>query len=62
MAREIKVTFKKMERVGFNQKKFDKDVNKYTKELIKKGYSEGEARNIAIRYHNIYKDQYIIWG
>lgn len=59
---EIKVTCKKLEKIGFNQKKFDKDVSRYTKQLQKKGYSFEEAKDIATRYHNIYHDQYYIWG
>lgn len=60
---EIKVVFKKMERVGFDQKKFDRKVNRYAKQLMKdNGYSESEAKTIATKYYNIYKDQFIIWG
>ena len=59
---EITVTCKKLEKVGFDQKRFGRKVNSYAKELQKKkGYSPAEAKEIATKYYNIYHDQFYIW-
>ena len=61
MEREIKVTFKKMERVGFDQAQYDKFVANHVRCFMRQGQTEEEAQESAESICSMYKHHFRIY-
>ena len=61
MEREIKVTFKKMERVGFDQAQYDKFVANHVRCFMRQGQTKEEAQESAESICSMYKHHFRIY-
>lgn len=61
MTREIKVTSKKLENVGFDKAQYDKFVANHVKYFMKQGQTKEEAQESAESVCSMYKHHFRVY-